>query len=540
MLLDPQGTSVKHCLIALAACLGLVGAARANEAVDHAMVGKIRQEAFHRSQVMQTLSQLTEDVGPRLTNSPGMAKANAWARERLSGWGLANVHDEAFGPFGRGWEFRTASVEVIAPRPFPLHALPKAWTPGTAGPVEGEAMAVTLKTQADLDKHRGKLRGKILFLDAAREYKPGDKPDSDRYDNHELDELRDFTIPKDRDPAKRAKDAKERLDEIALTAATNAFFAEEGVLATVSISSWDNGIIRLGGGGSRKAGEAVGVPALTMMAEHYNTVMRALERKQAMRLRVNVDARFTGDTDEMGYNTLAEIPGHGSLKDEVVIIGAHLDSWHAGTGAADNGAGVAVMMEAMRILKATGAKPRRTIRIALWGGEEQGLLGSSDYVTRHYGGWPEPTDPQQKKLPLSLREPTGPLQRKRGYDTVAAYFNYDNGGGRIRGIYTQENTAVAPIFAAWLAPLNDVGATTVTHRNTGSTDHVPFDRIGLPGFQFVQDRLDYFSNVHHSHLDVLDHVVPEDLKQSAAVVATFAWHAATREEKLPRMPVRDP
>lgn len=527
---------IKGSVVAL--CLGLAGVAQAQvkEPVDLDMVSRIRQEAFHRSQVMATFGHLTEQIGPRLTNSPAMGQANAWTRGKFTEWGLANVHDEAFDDFGRGWQFRSSSVELVAPRALPLHAVPKAWTPGTQGPVEGEAIAVSLKTTADLAKYKGKLKGKIVLLSEAREYKPGTDPDSKRYDEAGLTELLDFAVPKDVNPEERKKRAGEFAKRQELTQATNRFLVEEGVLAALSISGWDNGVIRVGGGGSRRAGEPVGVPELAVAAEHYNPLMRALDRKEVVRLRINVDAEFTSETNDPGYNTLAEIPGSGK-GDELVIIGAHMDSWHAGTGAADNAAGVAVMMEAMRILKAVGAKPRRTIRVALWSGEEQGLIGSSAYVAKHFAEWPESTDPEQKKLPRFFQEQTGPLQRKRDYDKLAAYFNLDNGSGRIRGIYAQENFAAMPIFEAWMAPFNDVGATIVTSRNTGSTDHIPFDRVGLPGFQFVQDGLDYFSNVHHSDLDTYDHASPEDLKQAAAILASFAYHAAMREAKLPRKPV---
>ncbi|MDO5610799.1 MAG: M20/M25/M40 family metallo-hydrolase [Pseudomonadota bacterium] len=527
----------------LAACVGLAGVALqppavaqtqpASERVDVEMAARIRQEAFQRSQVMATLTQLTEGIGPRLTNSPSMSRANQWTAQQLRDWGLSNVHQDKVDGLGRGWEFSSARVEMLGPRNLPLHALPKAWTPGTDGLIEGEAMALKLASQADLDKHKGKLRGKILFVSDTREYKPGSEPDFHRHDDAGLAELQRFAVPKDR-PARDLEAERKRFRERAeFSRKLNQYLADEGVLATVSISGWDNGIIRVGGGGSRKAGEPVGVPDLAMISTHYNQVMRALDRKETVRLRAQIDARFTDDTDQPGYNTIAELPGS-HKRDEVVMLGAHLDSWHTGTGAADNAAGVAVMMEAMRILKAVGGKPRRTIRLALWTGEEQGLLGSSDYVARTFGARPEPSDPAEKALPSSLRTPTGALGKTRDYDKLSVYFNMDNGSGKIRGIYAQENLLAVPIFEAWLKPFNDVGATTVASRNTGSTDHIPFDRIGLPGFQFVQDRLDYFTNVHHSHLDTWDHVQQEDLKQAAAVIAFFAWQAANREERMPR------
>ena len=525
--------------ILFGACVALAAGtvcAQPAEPVDLDMVSRIRQEAFHRSQVMDLLGELTEDIGPRLTNSPGMDRANAWARGKFGDWGLANVHDDAFADFGRGWTFSQASVEMLAPRALPLYALPKAWTPGTQGPREGEAIAVKIEKLADLDAYKGKLRGKVVFLDELREYKPGEEADFKRHDGTTLEDLQAFTVPKDREDD-GGKRVKRYLERQALTRARNRFMADEGVLATMSISSRDNGIVGTGGGGSRKAGESAGVPEFAMIAEHYNQVMRALAQGETVRLRVQADSRFTTDDDRDGYNTIAELPGRGPLANEVVMLGAHMDSWHTATGASDNGAGVAVMMEAMRILKAVGAQPRRTIRVALWSGEEQGLIGSADYVERTFAAYPLPSDPEQAKLPSFFRSDRGALQRKPAYDRFSAYFNLDNGSGKIRGIYAQENLAAMPIFDAWLKPFADVGATTVTSRNTGSTDHISFDRVGLPGFQFVQDGLDYFSNVHHTNLDTYDHAQAEDLKQAAAIVASVVYNAAMRDAKLPRKPL---
>ncbi|NUS61581.1 MAG: M20/M25/M40 family metallo-hydrolase [Lysobacter sp.] len=525
---------MKRVLLAAAAVM-LVGGLHAEEKIDLSMTGRIRQEAFNNSQVMPILAHLTEQIGPRLTNSPAMVQANEWTRSKFNEWGLANVHDEAMDEaFGRGWEFKDASVEMLSPRAFPLHALPKAWTPGTNGPVEGDAVAAKIESKGDLDKYKGKLRGKIVFIGDARAYKPGEKPDWNRETDDTLEAMKSLAVPADQTPEQRDEMRERRRKRMELTPLLNQFLIDEGALATVTQSGWDNGIILLSGGGSRKAGESVGVPSLSMSAEHYNNVMRALDRKETVRLRVNVDARFTSDTDQPAYNTIAELPGNGPHRNELVIIGAHMDSWHAGTGAADNGAGVAVMMEAMRILKAVGAKNDRTIRVVLWTGEEQGLLGSADYVSRHFGKFADPTDPKEKALPAFLRTQKTKFEPTKDYGKVAAYFNLDNGGGKIRGVYAQENMEVAPIFQQWLQPFNDVGATIVTQRNTGSTDHVSFDRIGLPGFQFVQDGLDYFTNVHHSDLDVYDHIVAEDLKQASAIVASFAYNAAQRPEKLPR------
>jgi hypothetical protein len=525
---------MKRCLLVL--CMGLAGVVQAQEKVDLDMMGRIRQEAFNHSQVMDTLGYLTESIGPRLTGSPQYAKANQGTRSKMTEWGLSNVHDEAFEDFGRGWEFGSASADEVSPRALTLHALPKAWTPGTNGPVEGEAIAVSIKTKADFEKYTGKLKGKIVLLSDAREYKSGTAADWQRYDETGLHDLMDFDVPKTPDAAARKTRMEQMRQRMEMPQAINQFLVDEGAVAALSISSRDNGIITVQGGGSRRAGESAGIPELVVAAEQYNTLMRALDAKQTIRLRVNSDAHFTSDGNDAAYNTIGEIPGT-SKADEVVMIGAHMDSWHAGTGASDNGAGVAVMMEAMRILKAIGVKPKRTIRIALWGGEEQGLIGSGAYVSKHFALRPEPTDPEQKKIPAFFRDSSGPLQRTGEYPKLAAYFNLDNGSGKIRGVYAQENSAVMPIFEAWIKPFNDVGATIVTARNTGSTDHISFDRVGLPGFQFVQDWLDYNSNVHHTDLDVLDHASADDLKQAAAIVAAFAYNAAMRDDKLPRKAV---
>ncbi|ADV26807.1 peptidase M28 [Pseudoxanthomonas suwonensis 11-1] len=514
-------------------------AAAAEERVDLDMVAKIRQEAFARSQVAANLKELTETVGPRLTASPAYVRSTAWARGKLQGYGLANVREEVFDPaFGRGWEYRSSRVEMLAPREMPIHAAPKAWTPGTRGAVEGEVVKVALKTSEDLGKHKGTLRGKIVLLDDARAYKPADRPDFRRHTGESLGELQTFPVPAEAGDDAQEKRLAEYRKRQAFSRELNTFLQEEGALAALSISSWDNGILRVTGAASRKAGEPTGVTELVLAAEHYNQLVRAVERKQDVRLRLDVDAGFTSEEDLPAANVFADLPGAGKA-DEVVIIGAHLDSWHTGTGASDNGAGVVVMMEAMRILKAIGAKPRRTIRLALWGGEEQGLHGSSNYVARYLADWPEPTDPEQKALPRAFQRGTGPLQRQRGYERFSTYFNFDNGTGRIRGIYAQENHAAVPVFKAWLEPFHDLGAEIVSTRNTGSTDHIAFDRVGLPGFQFVQDPADYMSRVHHTHLDTYDHVVPEDLKQAAAIIASFAWHAANREQRFPRKPFRD-
>jgi hypothetical protein len=557
-------------------------AAAGAEPVDLEMVNRIRDEGFERSGVMATARGLTEVVGARLTGSPGMRRANEWTRDRLAGWGLGNAHLEPWGPFGRGWSFDRASVHLVEPFQLPLIALPQAWTPGTDGPVRGEAVRVALESEEDLEKHRGKLAGKVLLLDEARELRDWDGPVVEQYDEDELAGLGDFEIPDEGGQPWRARARKRYRFRKKL----NEFLVEEGAVATIEVSSRDAGLVRVGGAGSREPDESTGVPALVMAVDHYNRLVRLAEDAAvddgteaesgdeaavtagaengsekadaadapapepvepeadaepesppgpAPVVEIDVVARFHDD-DPMAYNTLAEIPGT-DLADQVVMAGAHLDSWHAGTGATDNGAGCAVVMEAFRILAALDVHPRRTLRIGLWSGEEQGLLGSRGWVFEHLGSRTEPDDPEERDLPAFLRTSQGELQLKPAQSKLSAYFNLDNGGGKIRGIYTQGNVAVVPIFEAWLAPFHDLGATTVTTNDTGGTDHLSFDAVGVPGFQFVQDMRDYETLTHHTNADTFDHLNREDLVQASVIFAAFLYDAAMRDEPLPRKPL---
>jgi carboxypeptidase Q len=522
---------LKRILLAVA-CTGAALTAAAEEPVDLDMVNRIRDEGLNRSKVMETAAYLTDRIGPRLTNSPQARQASEWTRARLAEWGLANAHLESWGPFGRGWSYEQAAVRIVSPFTTPLVAVPKAWTPGTDGAVRGPAMRVKIEKESDLDALAGKLSGRILLVSEPREIRDVDKPVFDRYTTEELGDLavygperrRREGLPMDRESVlRRARIAKR----------VRTFFKQEGVLATLEASDRERGIVRVSGGGSREPGEEPGVPALVVAAEHYNRLARLLDAQKEVEVEVDVRARFHDD-DPMGQNTIAELPGT-DRRGEVVMIGAHLDSWHSGTGATDNAAGVSVAMEAMRILQALGVKPRRTIRIGLWTGEEQGLIGSRAYVATHFGSRPEPVG-EEKDLPSFLRR-MGPLTLKPDHARLSAYFNLDNGTGRVRGIYTQQNVAAAPIFEAWLRPLSDLGATTVTNRDTSSTDHVSFDRVGLPGFQFIQDETEYSTVTHHTNIDVFDRLQKEDLMQASVVMASFAYHAAMRDAMMPRKPL---
>ena len=520
--------------------LALVAAAAvplsaAEEAVDLEMVTRIRDEGFTNSKVMDTVGYLTDVIGPRVTGSPQMREANDWTRQRLESWGLANAHLEGF-QFGRGWSFDRAVVQMVKPSAATLLAVPRGYTPGTDGPKRGKVVKVRIDSEADAEKYRGQLAGRIVLLGEARDTANPDKAQFLRYSEQQLDDLSRYDVaPARRPPVDRETMARRtRLGRF-----LRPFFVAEKALATIEGSPTDAGIVLVGRGGSYVKGEDPGVPSLVMAAEQYNRLARLVDREVEVELELDVRARFH-DEDPTAYNTIAEIPGT-DKKGEVVMLGAHLDSWHAGTGATDNAAGSAVAMEAVRILKALEIKPRRTIRIALWSGEEEGLLGSKAYVAEHFGTREGTPDPRERDLPSFLRrDPTGPVTTKPDHARLSAYFNVDNGTGRIRGIYAERNAAVAPIFEAWLRPLHDLGATTVTLRHTGGTDHLPFDAVGLPAFQFIQDEADYETRTHHTNLDVYDRLQKNDLIQAAVVLAAFTYDAAMRPERLPRRPlVRD-
>jgi carboxypeptidase Q len=521
----------RHALALFAAALAFAPAALAGEEpVDLAMMARIRDEGFRHSQVMETAGMLTDVIGPRLTGSPELKRANDWTRDKLAEWGLQNAHLEAW-DFGRGWAYSRVSVRMTAPAEVPLPALPRAWTPGTDGPVRGPALRVTAESPADLDAYRGKAAGHVLLIDAPVELKDEDLPKVERYSDAELVGLSSYPVPTAH-PDERRQRARKRWE---MARAMETFVRDEGALATVEGSRRGDALIEVTGTRGYEADKAPAVPGLMIAAEPYNRLLRLLDRGTDVELEIDDDAHFL-DGDGKAYDVLAEIPGSGK-EGEVVMAGAHLDSWHAGTGATDNAAGCAVVMEAARILQALGVKPRRTIRVALWTGEEEGLLGSRAYVDAHFGARAEPAEPAQRDLPPYLRDDQGALTLKPEQAKLAAYFNLDNGTGKIRGIYSQENLAVEPIFAAWLAPFHDLGATAVTARDTRGTDHLSFDRVGLPGFQFIQDPLDYETATHHSAADTYDHLRRDDLVQASVVLAAFLYDAATRAERVPRKPL---
>ena len=530
-------------------------------------VQRIREEGLNRSQVMQTLNQLTNVIGPRLTGSPGMRRANEWTRDRLTSWGLVNAKLEPWGAFGRGWVLKRFSADVVGPQTFPLNAYPKAWSPSTAGPLTAEVVYVDAKDEQGLQKFKGQLRGRVVLNGAVRDPAAHFDPEGTRRTEKDLLDLANAPDPSTQAP--RPRSTNEMRSATRFNSAKLNFYQEEGAALVIDPSRGDGGNIFVqqaqvpqplptdpkalqalldrapDAPRQARAWEKTApkfAPQVALSVEHYNRLARMLEAGERVRVSINLDAQFI-DEDPTAYNTVAEIPGT-DLKDEVVMLGGHLDSWHGGTGATDNAAGVAVAMEAVRILKALNLQPRRTIRIALWSGEEQGLLGSRAYVEQHFGKLetprptPQPTPPgaaEGQPVPRPAPQP-GRLTTKPEYEKLSAYYNLDNGTGRIRGVYMQGNEAVRPYFRRWLAPFADLGAQTLTLSNTGSTDHVPFDSIGLPGFQFIQDAVEYNTRTHHSTQDTYERIQADDVKQAAVIMAAFVYQTAMLDEKLPRKP----
>ncbi len=520
------------------------------EKLDLTMYQRIREEGLMHSHIMEYASALSDDIGPRLTGSPNMAKANAWTRDQLTAMGCVNAHLEDWGEFGMGWQQLNTWVRMTSPDTAVFIAQATPWSPSTHGAVTGEATIVTINDEKDFDKYKGKLAGKMVLLGEMRDVPPVDKPLFTRYTDEELKKMEEYPTAGGPGPDYQ-KRLQAYMKRYQLTEKIAEFLAKEHAAGVIRLSrdAEDSG----GSGGTffddngaalgrtpYKADHAVKVPVVVMAIENYGRVYRLLEAHVPVTLQMDVETKFTGD-HEHGFDTVAEIPGTDpSLKDQVVMVGGHLDSWIAGTGATDNGAGSVVAMEVMRILKALDVHPRRTIRIALWSGEEEGLFGSRGYARDHFGSAPLSTAPDQLIMPEFLRKAAGPLSLKPEQKLISGYFNVDNGSGRIRGVYLQENAAVAPIFSQWIAPLKDLGVSTLSMRNTGGTDHLSFDAVGIPGFQFIQDPLDYETRTHHSNMDTYERLQPGDLKQAAVVEAIFVYNTAMRDQMLPRKPLPHP
>lgn len=513
-------------------------------AAERSAVDRIRDEGMNRSQAMATMRYLSDVIGARLTNSPAQRRANKWTKEQLEKWGMKNAAIDPWGEFGRGWELKRFSASVNAGGEFiAFRAYPKAWSPSTNGPVTGEVIHLDATDEAGLEKYKGKLKGAIVLATPEREVKPGFDPVATRVSGEELAKL-DAAKPSDNIQQNRGRQGGGPGNQGAqqFNQRKLRFYFDEGVAVLVEPSSGtDSGTIRVmgatpapqagspgqgPGGGMRVSAKNAPptIPQLVAETEQYNRIFRLAKRGIPVRMTVDLEAEFFAD-DTQGYNTIAEIPGT-DLADEVVMLGAHLDSWHSGNGSTDNGAGTTVVMEAMRILAATGLKPRRTIRVGLWTGEEQGLLGSRGYVAKNFAALAD----APPGTPVSQRK----LEKKPAYEKFSAYYNLDNGTGQIRGINMQGNEALRPIFREWFAPFSDIGATAVSINSVSGTDHLAFDGVGLPGFQFIQDPIEYFGRTWHTTQDVADRTLEEDLKRSAVIMAAFAYNTAMMDERLPR------
>ncbi len=517
-------TRVRHIalLIALAAAAPAAGQAgtASGEAIDYDAIVRIKDEGFQRSHVMETASWLTDVYGPRLSGSPSFKAAADWAVKKLTEWGAAGARVESWGTFGRGWVNNRFSATVVSgAQPWTIAGVPKAWTPGIDGTVTADVVYAPMSDEADFEKWKGKLKGKIVLALPTREVTAQFAPQATRLNDDDLGKLSKY------EPTAESRRRYNR-DAYAFVSKRLAFLAREGVLAVFEPGRGDGGTIFVQAGGAFNPKvparlvryPAVVPPQVVLAVEHYGRLVRTLEKKVPVSVELTLVNTMT--EDEEGLNVFAELPGTDKAN-EIVMLGAHFDGWHGGTGATDNAAGSAVMMEALRILKASGVKLRRTVRLGLWGGEEQGLLGSRAYVKSTFGD----------------RET---MQLKPAHGTISAYFNVDNGTGAIRGVYLQGNEAIAPIFTTWMQPFENLGMKTLTIQDTRGTDHLSFDAVGIPAFQFIQDEIEYETRTHHSNMDTWERLQKGDMMKNAVIVASFVYHAANRDQMMPRKPLPKP
>jgi carboxypeptidase Q len=488
---------------------------------------RIVDEGMNHSQVMVTAHELMDDIGPRLTNSTNMRKAQDWAVRKLTGYGLSNVHREPY-DFGRGWDIVSSSVKLVSPRPIQLTAIPVAWSPPTNGPLSAPVIVAPMNRKEQFDAYHGKLAGKIVLTSLPGTSDEPSEPAFKRLDSGEIAKLDKYSVPHF-DP-----DAQNNfIKRVQFGRELDAFLASEGAVAQATMSGRDGKLVS-GEGYQNQVGQSPKLPTVQVAAEDYRRIARMAKMGDNPVLEIDDNVRYLDD-DTHGYNIIADIPGT-DPKAGYVMAGAHFDSWVAGDGAADNGAGSVVVMEAARILRQLGVHPRRTIRFALWTGEEQGLFGSLNYVAQHLARRPMPITENGITNYIKWRDsfPVTPLP---GYGELRAYFNMDNGSGKLRGIYAEGNEAAAPILHEWLAPYESMGAGAVVAGPTGGTDHEFFQSVAIPGFQFIQDPLDYESRVHHSSIDTLDHVRADDLRQASVVLAGVLLEAANSDKELPRPPI---
>jgi hypothetical protein len=520
-----------------------------NYSAPKEVIEKIKDEGLNRSQAVQTLGYLTDVIGARLTGSPQMKRANEWTRDTMTKWGLQNAKLDPWGPFGRGWSLKRFSAHVVSPQTFPVIAYPKAWSPSTRGAVTSEVIHLKGKTAADLEKYKNQLAGKIVMVSNVRKLKANFEPAAARRTDEELTKMADAPDPATVKPQPGNAEAPRRaLEDFVMRSTLINFAIQQNAAVVINNSGSGSGGTLFVGEASvarelsanpkwqefyganllqpyQKAAESKMVPQVTMASEDYNRVAQMIGAGEKVQMTIDLQAQYH-DEDSMSYNTVAEIPGT-DLKEEIVMLGGHLDSWHSSTGATDNAAGVAVAMEAVRILQTLGLKPRRTVRVALWSGEEQGIFGSEAYVKQHFGE-------MVRGAAVNGQTPPAQMVKKSEYEKLSAYYNLDNGTGKIRGVYLQGNSAVAPIFRQWLEPFKEMGATTLTLSNTGGTDHIPFNAVGLPGFQFIQDQIEYSTRTHHSNQDNYDRIQADDVKQAAVIMAAFVYQTAMMDEKIPR------
>lgn len=519
------------------------------ETLDLDTIARIRDEGFTHSHIMEYASGLFDGVGPRLTGSPDFANAVQWSVDQLRRMGATNPRSESWGEFGMGWRQIGTSVLMTAPATATFLAQATPWSPATAGEVTGDVIAVPeLNSEKDFEKWKGKLVGKIVLYGDAPKVNPDPTNPMVHDDQAKLDHLRSYPIDGKQsetyvlptDPAFWSK----IFGQMAFLEKVGHFFADEHAVAVLRAGG-SGGVLDDDTGSSLgwfvyRADHKQAIPSASIANEAYGRMHRLVSHGVPVSLRLNIATQFYGD-HETGNDVIAEIPGTDpALKDQVVMMGGHLDSWIAGTGATDDGAGAIIALEAMRILRALNIQPRRTIRVGLWGGEEQGIFGSAGYVSNHFGKASYSSKPEEKDIPDFLRQPTGPIVTKPEHATFDAYFNADNGTGKFLGIFAEGNSAVANIFQQWVAPISDLGFTTISLRNTGATDHVSFDQVGLPGFQFIQDPRDYESRTHHTNLDTYERLSEPDLKQAAVIMAIFVYNTAQRDAMLPRKPMPHP
>ncbi len=491
-------------------------------------ISKIKKQGLDNSKVMELAFHLTDASGPRLTNSPGFFRAANWAKDEMIKMGLVNTVLEPWGDFGTGWEQNRCYVAVTAPYYFPVIAIPRAWTGGTPGKkiMSSDVILIKAKDSAELyQNYSGKLKGKIVMLYSNDTLHPSFTADGNRFTDDDLQKMANSKPDTGRRQANNNFNPQmltARRQQMSLARQMGDFYKIEKPALVLSMSrSGNDGTLFVQNGGSYAKDAENNYGWVMLSSDDYLRIQRLVNSGVKVEMEADVKTTFY-DKDLKGYNVVGEIPGTDPvLKDEIVMLGGHLDSWHGATGATDNAAGSAVMMEVMRIIKETGLQPKRTIRIALWSGEEQGIFGSSNYVKNHFADRAD-------------------MVLKPEHSKISAYYNLDNGTGKIRGIYLQGNKAAGPIFEEWLKPFHDLGATTVTVSNTGGTDHLSFDGVGIPGFQFIQDEIEYDTRTHHTNMDTYDHLIPEDLKQAATIIASFVYNTAQRAEKIPRKELPKP